>query len=314
MANVRGADLPAEERQSSPGMPVSPVPPEPLLIVQSRARLLRAGWLMGVLVAVVVVDWGSKALAWRLLPGAAVINADTSGALPILPGLVSQPVFGAVVDAAVLLLVVLAGFGLSRATTLGTLAWTGSALVWAGIVSNAADRWIGHLWLAPGSRRGVVDWIGVPGRMSINLADVVIGCGLVLAIAALTGTRIPRKARAAVAAGVLLLVPVSALTTSGASSNALPVAAGPTFGQQARATLLIGSKYQGRRVVWRQPPLTLGWNVTVDAVDEHDLVVARWHLPWDSKVGMLQLPKNTHTIYVTHNATGEVITLVTGLS
>jgi hypothetical protein len=194
------------------------------------------------------------------------------------------------------------------------VAWTGSALVWAGITSNAADRWIGHLWLAPGSQRGAVDWIGVAGRGTINLADVTIGFGLLLAIAALAGTRIPRKARAAVAAGVLLLVPISVLTANGAANNAEPAPATPTFAQQVRATLWFGSKYEGRRVVYRQTPPVAGWNVTVDAVDAHDRVLAQWHLMWESKVGILRLPKDTSAIYVTLDATGEVMTLAANLS
>ncbi|HEY3409713.1 MAG TPA: hypothetical protein VGK53_16210, partial [Propionicimonas sp.] len=287
-------------------MPESPVLLEEFPAAAPEPRLLRAGRLLSVLAAVVAVDWSSKAVAWRLLTGFAVINADTSGALPILPGLVSQPVLGAVVDAAVLLLLVVSGLWLARTPTLGTVAWTGSALVWAGITSNAVDRWIGHLWLAPGSQRGAVDWIGVAGRGTINLADVTIGFGLLLAIAALAGTRIPRKARAAVAAGVLLLVPISVATASGAANNAEAPPPAPTFAQQVRGTLWVWSKYEGRRVVYRQTPPVAGWNVTVDAVDANDRVLAQWHLTSESKVGILRLPKGTSAIYVTLDATGEV--------
>lgn len=314
MVKLGTTDRLADARLASPAMPDSPVLLEEIPAEPPAARLLRASRLLSVLAAVVVVDWSSKALAWRLLTGFAVINADTSGALPILPGLVSQPVLGAVVDAAVLLLLVVSGLWLARTSALGVVAWTGSALVWAGITSNAVDRWIGHLWLAPGSQRGAVDWIGVAGRGTINLADVTIGFGLLLAIAALAGTRIPRKARAFVVAGVLLLVPISVLTASGAANNAEPATATPTFAQQVRGTLWVGSKYEGRRVVYRQTPPVAGWNVTVDAVDANDRVLAQWHLLWESKVGILRLPKDTSAIYVTLDATGEVMTLAANLS
>jgi len=307
------AGLPGEARRFGPALAPSPTPREPMRVESSPTSMLRAGQLAAVLVAVVAVDWGTKAMAWRLLPGRVIINADTSGAIPVLPGLVSHWVLGAVVDAAVLLLLVISGAWLTRVAAFGGLAWTGAALVWAGIASNAMDRWIGHLWLAPGSRRGAVDWIDVANRAAINLADVTIGVGLVLVISALAATRIPRRARAAVAIGVALLIPVSMLTAGGSASNAPPPPAAATFGQQARATLLVGSKYQGRRVVWRQPP-PLGWNVTVDAVDAQDRILAQWHLLTESKVGVLELPKGTHAIYVTLDATGEVMVLANGLS
>ena len=314
MVKLGTTDRFADARQASPAVPESPVLLEEFPTEPQSARLLRAGRLLTVLAAVVVLDWGTKALAWRLLTGFAVINADTSGALPILPGLVSQPVLGAVVDAAVLLLLVVSGLWLARTPTLGTVAWTGSALVWAGITSNAVDRWIGHLWLAPGSQRGAIDWIGVAGRGTINLADVTIGFGLLLAIAAVAGTRIPLKARAFVAAGVLLLLPISVLTASGAANNAEPATAAPTFAQQVRATLWVGSKFQGRRVVYRQTPPVAGWNVTVDAVDAQDRVLGQWHLMWESRVGVLQLPKGTSAVYATLDATGEGMTLASNLS
>jgi hypothetical protein len=57
---------------------------------------------------------------------------------------------------------------------------------------------------------------------------------------------------------VLLLVPVSVLTANGVANNAEPAPATPTFAQQVRATLWVGSKYEGRRVVYRQTPPVAG--------------------------------------------------------
>ncbi|MCC6496081.1 MAG: signal peptidase II, partial [Propionibacteriaceae bacterium] len=259
--------------------------------------------------AVLAVDWSSKALAWRFLPGEAIINADTSGALPVLRGLVSHPLLGAIVDASALVLLVLAGLWLARTAMAGAAVWTGCALMWAGIGSNAMDRWGGHLWLAPGSKRGVVDWIGVSAGASINLADVVIGVGLLLAIAALAATRIPRSARAAVAAGVVLLVPFSMLTAGGSASNAAArAAARPSLAQQVRASMWVGPEHEGRRVVWRE--LQPGLNLAVDAVDRNGLVLAQWRLPSDSDVIMLPLPERTDKVYVTLVDKGWTITLV----
>ena len=235
----------------------------------------RARRLIGILSAVVAVDWVSKALAWRLLPGSAMINADTSGALPILSGLVAHPVLGAVVDAGAMLLLVIAGLWLAQVVTLGKVAWIGFALAWAGIAANAFDRWGGHLWLAPGSKRGVVDWIGVADNGAINLADVTIGIGLLLAIAALAGTRIPRGSRAAAATGILLLVPFSMLTASGVATNAELAPVGLTLPQRVRAAMWVGEEDRDQRALWRVS--NPGWDVSARAVDRTGLVLAQWH-------------------------------------
>jgi hypothetical protein len=94
----------------------------------------------------------------------------------------------------------------------------------------------------------------------------------------------------------------------------LPAPATTAFAQQVRGTLWVGSEYEGRRVVYRQTPPVPGWNVTVDAVDANDRVLAQWHLIWESKVGILRLPKDTSAIHVTLDATGEVMTLAANLS
>lgn len=300
---------------SKPGSPAGPLGGSAATgsATPSSDRSARARRLLGILAAVTAVDWVSKALAWRLLPGEAIINADTSGALPVLRGLVSHPVLGALVDASALVLLVVAAFWLARTTRLGWAVWTGCALVWAGVGSNAMDRWGGHLWLAPGSKRGVVDWIGVSAEASINLADVVIGVGLLLAIAALATARIPRRARAAVIAAAVLLVPLSTLTAGGSAGNAAPRGpARPTLTQQVRASMWVGPEHEGRRVVWRE--LQPGMNLAVDAVDRNGLVLAQWRLPSDSDVIMLPLPQRTDKVYVTLVDKGWTITLVDNLS
>jgi lipoprotein signal peptidase len=274
---------------------------------------LRRLGLVWVTLAVVTVDWSSKAAAWRLLPGVAIINADTSGAIPVLPGLVSQPAPGALVDGAALVLLAVAAVWLIRTSALGAVGWVGCALVWAGIASNAADRWFGHLWLAPGSKRGVVDWIAVNGGGSINLADIVIGVGLLIAIAALALTRLSRRALAVVAAGVLVLVPVSMGTVEGTKSNAVPVRTGPTYAQRVHAMLWVGSENKGHRMLRRDPRGVAGWNLTVEALDDRGLVLAQWRLPWESTVAAIPLPPKTDTIYVTVDDTGWTMTLANNL-
>lgn len=264
--------------------------------------------------SVVAVDWGSKALAWRLLPGSAVINADTSGALPILPGLISQPALGAVVDATALVLLSVTGVWLARAPKVGGLVWSACALLWAGIGSNAVDRWFAHLWLAPGSGRGVVDWIRVDAKAAINLADVVIGVGIIVGVVGLAARHLPRGARAAVAASVLVLVPISVLTTGGASSNAAPPPPVTTFDQQVRATFWVGPKSDGHRIVWRDWRLGLGWDLTVEATDSQGLVLAQWRLPSASTVSALDLPLGTSTLYVRLDDSGHSVVLADGLS
>lgn len=283
----------------------------PTITGSTPQRVARLAW---VAIVVVGTDWTTKALAWRFLPGRAVINADTSGAVPILPGVLSQPVLGAVIDATVMVLLAVTAVWLARPTSLGRVAWAGCALVWSGIAANASDRWIGHLWLAPGSERGVVDWIGLGGAGSLNLADLTIGAGLLIAIAGLAGSRLSRQGLAGVVMGALLLMPVSMLTVSGTSSNAAPATPAPTFADGVRASFLVGPKQKGGRVLWRDWRQTGGWNLTVDAVDNQGLVLAEWYLPWDNSLSMLRLPEKTDAVYVRQAGNGWSITLADNLS
>lgn len=274
----------------------------------------RSRRLLAIAVAVVAVDWLSKALAWRFLPGDAVINPDTSGALPLLPGVLSQPLLGAIVDGAVLVLLAVIGGWLARTVSLGTLAWAGFALVWAGAGSNALDRWFGHLWLAPGSQRGVVDWIGVQPVGAINLADCAIGVGALVAIAGLALSRMPVRALAAISAGVILLVPVSMLTTDGALNNAPPEPVAPTFQQQVRSMMWVGSESHGRRALYRDQSSAMRWAMTVQAVDRTGLVLAQWHFSWNSDVALVMLPEQTSAVLVRPDGRDWVMTLADNLS
>ncbi len=299
----------ADTRSAEPSVLAEPGSvPRPSGWLSPRARRLAV-----VAATVVTVDWTSKAIAWRRLPGSAVINTDTSGAVPILPGLISQPVLGAVVDAAALSLLVVSALWLVGASRLTRSLWLGCALIWAGVGSNAADRWFGHLLLAPGSARGVVDWIGLD-RASINLADVVIGVGIVLSIAALAVSRLPSRARVAVAACLALLVPMSILTASGTSSNAAPAVSTPTYVQRVRSMLWVGSDHGQGRVVWRDGRKTMGWNLTVEAVDRNGRQLERWRVPWSSDISSLPLPRQTWAVYVTLDSTGWTMTLADNLS
>ena len=267
--------------------------------------------LISATVAVVAADWGSKAMAWRLLPGRVIINADTSGALPILPGLVSQPVGGSLVDAAVLVLLAVSGLWLTRTAVDQPTIWCGCVMVWGGAVANATDRWFRHVWLAPGSKRGVVDWIGVPGMGWANLADFTICVGVLLAVLGLALSRLPRRLFAAVGAGVLVLVPISLQTTTGATDNTVVAArtAAPTFQEQVQQVFWVGPAYNGRRILWRDWHNAAGWNLTVEAVATDGQVLTQWRLPWQSKVEMIVLPEGTDAVYVHGDDGTNVVTL-----
>jgi len=278
-------------------------------------RADRTWALLWATVVTVAVDWGSKAIAWRLLPGRVIINADTSGALPILPGLVSQPVGGSLVDAAVLVLLAVAGLWLTRTAVDQPMIWCGCVMVWAGAVANATDRWFGHVWLAPGSKRGVVDWISVPGVGSANLADFTICVGVLLAVLGLALSRLPRRLFAAVGAGVLILVPISLQTTTGAANNTTVMAAtGPTLDEQVHRVLWVGPAYNGRRMLWRDWHNGIGWNLTVEAVATDGLVLSQWRLPWQSNLEMVVLPEGTDAVYVHADGETSVVTLADDLS
>jgi lipoprotein signal peptidase len=144
-----------------------------------EARLRRPQWMVGLLMAMVVVaDQASKWWAWREVPevrinfGGDPLVGHTVGdwyANPVTGGLLDL-VSAVVLSAAVLMLV-----RLRFPVALRTIA----ALAVGGWSSNLLDRIGMHRVTAPGSARGAVDFIHV-GRYYVNVADFVIVAGTVV--------------------------------------------------------------------------------------------------------------------------------------
>jgi lipoprotein signal peptidase len=194
---------------------LTPVPTR----LTSRASAQR-WWLLTVLFTVGAADQATKAWAWRNLP-AAHINSG-AGLLfgPHLAEWYRDGVRGLLIDVVGTTLVLgLAALLLRRHRP--TLSFLGVALVLSGWASNLADRLALHTVTAPGSARGVVDFLRWNGRLW-NVADLAIIAGAALGVAAwfLDGFRPRRTALPPV-------VTAEAVEAAYASSAAGPATAGP---------------------------------------------------------------------------------------
>jgi lipoprotein signal peptidase len=157
--------------------------------------------LLGVIaVAVLAVDQAGKALAWRsyhgtvINPGGFYFLGDT------VRGWFAHPLVGSLSDCIAWLLLAVAAWWVQRRRR-GRLVLIGAALVMAGFASNLADRVGLHRVTAPGSGRGVVDFIPSGGTSRSNIADLAIATGVVLMMIALGGwVRTRRRAGRADAA------------------------------------------------------------------------------------------------------------------
>jgi lipoprotein signal peptidase len=154
--------------------------------VAGQARLLVA-----VMLLVAVTDQLVKAWAWRHVPvvhinsGSGLLFGDRTGAWYRDDGL------GAALDTiAVSAISALAALLLRRRRP--PLLFLGAAMMLAGWASNLADRLGLHEVTAPGTGRGVVDFLRWGGRLW-NLADLFVIAGAVTCVlaAAWAGT-IPR--------------------------------------------------------------------------------------------------------------------------
>jgi lipoprotein signal peptidase len=156
--------------------------------------------VLSLLVAMVVLDQAAKWWAWRHLSwtkinsGGDVLVGRTIGAW------YAGPVPGALLD--------LLDFGLLSIVVWVLARWRAAAavvlivpgaLMTGGWASNLLDRLGIHYWTAPGSVRGVVDFIHIGGHY-YNVADFfIIGCTPLFLLAA--GYQGVRAARRPVAAG-----------------------------------------------------------------------------------------------------------------
>jgi len=154
--------------------------------------------VLALIVAVVVLDQAAKWWAWRhfswtrINSGGDVLVGRTIGAW------YAGPVTGAVLDLLDfgLLSIVVSVLVRRRATA---AVGVPGALMTGGWGSNLLDRLGIHYWTAPGSVRGVVDFIHIGGHY-YNVADLfIVGCTPLFLLAA--GYHAVRAARRPVAAG-----------------------------------------------------------------------------------------------------------------
>ena len=137
---------------------------------------------LGLLAPVGVVDQAAKWWAWRHVPGAMVNTGSTWLIGDPVKGWVSDPVSGRLLDLLGLALMILAGSILLRRRR-QPLFLVAGALMISGWGSNLLDRLGMHILTAPGSSRGVVDFIPV-GSVHVNLADAVIAVATLLYLVA----------------------------------------------------------------------------------------------------------------------------------
>jgi lipoprotein signal peptidase len=140
--------------------------------------------LLAITALVVVTDQAAKWWAWRHL-GTTVVN---EGGFIVLGRDIrawfARPGAGAAVNGVGLALIGAGAIYLVRKPR-RSVTLAGGALIAAGWLSNVLDRIGLHDWSAPGSRRGVVDFIPTGGTSRCNVADAWIAVGLLLLAAAL---------------------------------------------------------------------------------------------------------------------------------
>ena len=174
-----------------------------------------------VIAAVVVADQAVKWWAWRHVDGVLINSGGYILLGPAIRSWFAHPVGGAVFDVVGAAGLIVGGWWLiRRPRPPGVL--LGGGLIIGGWTSNILDRLGLHNWTAPGSARGVVDFIpdGTPGRS--NTADLCIAIGVVVLGAALVlrhGEPLPPAshrpgARAYVAVLIVLAAVITLAVTS----------------------------------------------------------------------------------------------------
>ncbi len=162
------------EHAAGPGR--SPVP----VLASADAGATRRRWLLvTVFAAVIGTDQAVKWWAWRHFDGSLINNGGYILLGPVVRSWFAAPVSGAVADVLGSVLVVLGVWWLLFRRRVWWVL-VGGGLVAAGWASNLLDRLGVHNWTAPGSARGVVDFIPSGGSSRCNVADLWIVVGTLL--------------------------------------------------------------------------------------------------------------------------------------
>ncbi len=149
--------------------------------------------MLALLVGVVVLDQAAKWWAWRHVSWTKINSGGDVLVGRTIGGWYSGPFTGALLDLLDSGLLGIAVSVLARCRV-SAVASVPGALMAGGWSSNLLDRLGIHYWTAPGSVRGVVDFIHVGGHY-YNVADIfIIGCTpLVLLAAGYQGVRAARR-------------------------------------------------------------------------------------------------------------------------
>lgn len=146
-------------------------------------RSARTQRILGIvlLVAVITVDQGTKAWAWRHVPGVFINVGSTGGIGGPMNGWFAGRATGAILDVLDVGVLSVGAFVLAR-TPRAPARFISAAVTLAGWGSNLLDRLGMHCVTAPGSARGAVDFIPL-GRYKVNVADVFIIGGTIVFLA-----------------------------------------------------------------------------------------------------------------------------------
>jgi lipoprotein signal peptidase len=149
---------------------------QPLADVQQRLR--RRLWLLGAVAGIALSDQGIKWWAWRHASEARINDGGDAFVPSSVGSMYAGRVTGGLLDLfdSGLLIVIVLLFTRRRRSTLVSI--SGYALI-GGWSSNLLDRLALHYWTAPGSVRGVVDYLPI-GQHYYNVADLFITSGTVL--------------------------------------------------------------------------------------------------------------------------------------
>ncbi|UQX87863.1 signal peptidase II [Jatrophihabitans telluris] len=140
--------------------------------VPSRARAFAVGLAI---VTLVGVDQAAKFWAWRTVSTVRINAGGDQFVSRSMSAWFAGPITGAILDVVNFALVLLALGALFRRPASPGLRPTG-VLMLTGWASNLLDRLGLHFLTAPGSLRGVIDFVPI-GRHFYNLADLYIGLG-----------------------------------------------------------------------------------------------------------------------------------------
>ncbi len=153
--------------------------------------------MLALLAVVVVLDQAAKWWAWRHVPWTRINSGGDVLVGPAVSAWYAGPVTGALLDLLDFGLLSIAVAVLARYRAPAAVVVPG-ALMTGGWASNLLDRLGMHYWTAPGSIRGVVDFIHLGGHY-YNVADFfIIGCTpLFLLAAGYCGARAARRPAAA---------------------------------------------------------------------------------------------------------------------